>query len=200
MEAFLAFFLGIFSPDRENVQDHSVSTVVEEGVIVDDSDKVSGGEKFLHLSEQFTIPPAAPELEGLTNWINSDPIGSMEELRGKVVLIDFWTYSCINCIRTLPHVQALHEKYGDEGFVLLGLHAPEFAYERKKENVEAAVKERGLTYPIAQDNDFTTWGNYNNRYWPAHYLIDRNGFVRYTHFGEGKYAEMDQWVAKLLAE
>jgi len=141
----------------------------------------------------------APDLVGLTNWINSDKISSLSELRGQVVLIDFWTYACINCRRTLPHVQALYERYQDEGFVVLGLHAPEFSYERKIENVRTEVLKHGLTYPIAQDNDFATWRNYNNRYWPAHYLIDKEGSIRYTHFGEGAYQEMDQWVAKLLA-
>lgn len=142
----------------------------------------------------------APDLLGLTNWINSEEISSLSELHGKVVLVDFWTYSCINCIRTLPHVQALYEKYGEDGFVVLGLHAPEFSYEHKVENVRAAVIKHGLTYPIAQDNDFKTWRNYENRYWPAHYLIDKDGVVRYTHFGEGKYEEMDDWVGRLLGE
>ncbi len=142
----------------------------------------------------------APEIIGLTNWINSEPILSLEELRGEVVLIDFWTYGCINCIRTLSHVQALYEKYGNDGFVILGLHAPEFAYERKIENVRKEVLRHGLTYPIAQDNDFATWRNYNNRYWPAHYLIDKKGNIRHTHFGEGAYQEMSEWVSKLLQE
>jgi len=143
---------------------------------------------------------SAPDLVGLTNWINSESIASLEDLRGKVVLIDFWTYDCINCIRTLPHVQALYEKYDDQGFVVLGLHAPEFSYERKIENVRREVVKHGLTYPIAQDNDFATWNNYKNRYWPAHYLIDKEGRLRHKHFGEGAYDEMDAWVAKLLNE
>lgn len=141
----------------------------------------------------------APELTGLENWINSEPITSMEDLRGKVVLIDFWTYSCINCIRTLPYIQSWHEKYADDGLVILGIHAPEFQFEQKFENVQKAVNEFGLTYAVVQDNDFQTWRAYKNRYWPAKYLIDQNGVVRYTHFGEGDYEETEAYIAALLA-
>jgi cytochrome c biogenesis protein CcdA/thiol-disulfide isomerase/thioredoxin len=140
----------------------------------------------------------APELTGLTNWINSDGYNSMEDLRGKVVLVDFWTYSCINCIRTLPYIQSWHEKYADDGLVILGIHAPEFQFEQKFENVQKAAKEFGLTYPIVQDNDFKTWRAYRNRYWPAKYLIDQDGIVRYTHFGEGDYEETESYITELL--
>jgi len=142
----------------------------------------------------------APELSGLTNWLHNEPIESLAALKGKVVLIDFWTYSCINCIRTLPYIQSWHEDYTDSGLVILGLHAPEFQFEHKPENVAKAVKDFGLTYPIAQDNDFATWRAYNNHYWPAKYLIDRDGFVRYTHFGEGEYDETEAAIAELLGE
>ncbi|MDH5737847.1 MAG: redoxin domain-containing protein, partial [Gammaproteobacteria bacterium] len=140
----------------------------------------------------------APELTGLANWINREPIGSMEELKGKVVLIDFWTYSCINCIRTLPYLQSWHKKYADDGLVILGIHAPEFQFEKKFENVQKAVDDFGLTYAVVQDNDFSTWRAYKNRYWPAKYLIDQNGFVRYTHFGEGEYEETEGYIVALL--
>ena len=140
----------------------------------------------------------APEFTGLENWINSDPIESIEDLRGKVVLVDFWTYSCINCIRTLPYIEAWHEKYADDGLVIIGIHAPEFQFEQKPENVRKAVEEFGLTYPVVQDNDFKTWRAYNNHYWPAKYLIDQNGVVRYTHFGEGKYEETEKYITELL--
>ncbi len=146
----------------------------------------------------FTEKYQAPELSGLENWINSDGYTSMEDLKGKVVLVDFWTYSCINCIRTLPYLQELHEKYADQGLVILGIHAPEFAFEKKLENVKEATQKFGLTYPVVQDNDFKTWRNYENHYWPAKYLIDREGFVRYHHFGEGKYEETEKAVAALL--
>ncbi|NJP04055.1 thioredoxin family protein, partial [Candidatus Gracilibacteria bacterium] len=146
----------------------------------------------------FTEKYTAPELSGLENWINSDGYTSIADLKGKVVLIDFWTYSCINCIRTLPYLQELHEKYADQGLVILGIHAPEFAFEKKFENVREATTKFGLTYPVVQDNDFKTWRNYENHYWPAKYLIDKDGFVRYHHFGEGKYEETEKAVAALL--
>lgn len=139
----------------------------------------------------------APELVGLENWINSKPL-TMQELRGKVVLVDFWTFSCINCIRTLPYVQALNEKYKDKGLVIIGVHAPEFAFEHVPANVEKSVKEYSLTYPIALDNDFATWRAFQNRYWPAKYLIDKQGMVRYTHFGEGNYEETEKAIQELL--
>ena len=141
----------------------------------------------------------APELVGLKEWINSDPI-TLASLKGKVVLIDFWTYSCINCVRTLPYVEGWYEKYKDSGFVVIGVHAPEFAFEKVRTNVEDAVKFRKLTYPVALDNDYGTWNAYNNQYWPAHYLIDREGNIRRTHFGEGKYDETEQAIQLLLGQ
>ena len=143
---------------------------------------------------------AAPDIAGLTDWINSQPLASLAELRGKVVLVDFWTYSCINCLRTLPRVEGLYEKYKDAGLVILGVHAPEFAFEKVPDNVRAAVKDHGLTYPVALDNGYGTWRNFQNNYWPAKYLISRDGRVRYTHFGEGEYAETEAAVRALLAE
>jgi cytochrome c biogenesis protein CcdA/thiol-disulfide isomerase/thioredoxin len=140
----------------------------------------------------------APELRGLENWINSEGYSSMQKLEGKVVLVDFWTYSCINCIRTLPYLQSWHEKYADDGLVILGVHAPEFQFEQKIENVRNAVEEYGLTYPVVQDNDFELWRAYNNRYWPAKYLIDKDGIVRYMHFGEGEYEETEAAITMLL--
>ena len=144
-----------------------------------------------------TLYPA-PEFSGLANWINSREIKSMRELRGKVVLVDFWTYSCFNCVNTFPYVQGWHEKFADEGLVVLGIHAPEFAFERDANNVKNAAKKYGLTYPIAQDNGFKLWRAYKNRYWPAFYLIDKQGMVRYTHFGEGQYKQMEAAIASLL--
>lgn len=114
------------------------------------------------------------------------------------MIVDFWTYSCINCIRTLPYLRQLHENYADDGLVLIGVHAPEFQFEKNVENVKDAVEKFNLTYPVVQDNDFQTRRNYNNLYWPAKYIIDRNGRVRYTHFGEGKYEETEQVVQYLL--
>ncbi|MEX2599708.1 MAG: redoxin domain-containing protein [Dehalococcoidia bacterium] len=141
----------------------------------------------------------APELTGIASWINTPPL-TMEELRGKVVLIDFWTYTCVNCIRTYPYLREWHDKYQDAGLVILGLHAPEFDFERVLENVERAAESFELTYPIAQDNDFSTWLSYENRFWPAKYLVDSGGVVRYRHFGEGAYVETEEHIRGLLTE
>ncbi len=123
----------------------------------------------------------APELTGIATWINSSPL-TMESLRGKVVLIDFWTYSCINCIRTQPYLNAWYDKYEKDGLVIIGVHAPEFAFEKIENNVREASQKAGIEYPIALDNDFKTWNAYANRYWPAKYLIDQNGNIVYKHF------------------
>jgi len=141
----------------------------------------------------------APDIRDIEAWINSEPL-SLEDLRGKVVLVDFWTYSCINCIRTLPYIESWHEKYKDDGLVIIGVHAPEFAFEKDLGNVQKAVKEYGLQYPIALDNNFSTWKAYNNRYWPAKYFIDRDGYLRHYHFGEGEYKESEELIRQLLAE
>lgn len=141
----------------------------------------------------------APEFTGLGPWHNSTPL-TMKELKGKVVLVDFWTYSCINCIRTLPYMQGYWTKFKDMPFVLIGVHTPEFVFEKNENNVEDAIKRHGLTYPVAQDNDFGTWNAFANRYWPAKYLIDADGYIRYTHFGEGGYDETDLAIQSLLKE
>ena len=141
----------------------------------------------------------APDFTMVDNWFNSDPL-TIDELEGKVVLIDFWTYTCINCIRTMPYLREWHEKYADRGLVIVGVHSPEFEFERIPENVVRAADEFELRYPIAQDNSFGTWRAYNNRFWPAKYLIDQGGVVRYTHFGEGAYDETEQIIRDLLAE
>jgi cytochrome c biogenesis protein CcdA/thiol-disulfide isomerase/thioredoxin len=142
---------------------------------------------------------AAPELTGLSHWINSDPL-TLQQLRGKVVLVDFWTYSCINCLRTLPHVKAWYRTYRDRGLVVLGVHTPEFAFEHVPGNVEGAVKQLGIEYPVALDNDYGTWNAFQNQYWPAKYLIDRQGHLRYYHFGEGEYDTTEARIRTLLGE
>lgn len=141
----------------------------------------------------------APNFVGIAHWLNSKPL-TMEQLRGKVVLVDFWTYTCINCIRTLPHIVSWNQKYKDKGLVIVGVHTPEFEFEKSTQNVENALKQYGITYPVAQDNDFATWNAYNNHYWPAKYLIDKNGKIRYHHFGEGKYEETERVIQELLKE
>ncbi len=140
---------------------------------------------------------AAPPLHADGAWINSTPL-TISELRGKVVLVDFWTYSCINCLRTLPHLKAWYAAYHSKGLVILGVHTPEFAFEHVTSNVRAAVKRLGITYPVMQDNNYKTWDNYANEYWPAEYLIDRSGRIRHTKFGEGDYGETEQLIRRLL--
>jgi cytochrome c biogenesis protein CcdA/thiol-disulfide isomerase/thioredoxin len=141
----------------------------------------------------------APELTGLSDWINSKPL-TLRKLRGKVVLIDFWTYSCINCLRTLPHVKAWYRTYHGKGLVVLGVHTPEFAFEHVPGNVRGAVRRLGITYPVALDNDYGTWNAFQNQYWPAKYLIDRRGHLRYYHFGEGEYDTTEARIRTLLGE
>ncbi len=143
------------------------------------------------------IGQCAPEFMGTQEWINSEPL-TMESLRGKVVLIDFWTYTCVNCIRTLPFLREWHDRYADQGLVIVGVHTPEFEFEKVYENVVQATKDEGVAWPVVQDNDFTVWRSYSNRYWPAKYLIDQTGEIRFTHFGEGKYAETEEQIRDLL--
>jgi len=141
----------------------------------------------------------APELPKISGYINSEPI-MLADLRGKVVLLDFWTYSCINCIRTIPYLNAWHEKYADDGLVIVGVHTPEFEFEKNYNNVKGAVERFGIKYPVVQDNEKQTWNAYENRYWPRKYLIDSEGYIRYDHIGEGAYAETEKVIQSLLAE
>jgi cytochrome c biogenesis protein CcdA/thiol-disulfide isomerase/thioredoxin len=145
------------------------------------------------------IGKAPADFVGTGQWFNSAPL-HLSDLRGKVVLVDFWTYSCINCIRTLPYMEAYWTKYKGTPFVLIGVHTPEFTFEKDPTNVAMAIKEHGLTYPVVQDNDYGTWTAFNNEYWPAKYLIDAQGNIRYEHFGEGNYQETDDAIASLLGE
>jgi thiol-disulfide isomerase/thioredoxin len=147
----------------------------------------------------FTVAAAqntAPDF-AVSNWFNSAPL-SMASLRGKVVLVDFWTYGCVNCVNTLPHVTELYAKYKDRGLVVVGIHTPEFPFERSATNVQAALKRHGITYPVAQDNDSRTWNAYGNQYWPAQYIVDQSGKIVFQHDGEGQYEQMDRTIARLL--
>src|SRR5919204_4378496 len=139
----------------------------------------------------------APQFQGISAWLNTRPL-TISKLRGKVVLVDFWTYSCINCLRTLPHLKAWDAAYRKDGLVIVGVHTPEFAFERVAANVAAAVRRFGIRYPVVQDNDYKTWNAYANEYWPAEYLIDRRGHVRETHFGEGSYFDTEAHIRELL--
>jgi thiol-disulfide isomerase/thioredoxin len=139
----------------------------------------------------------APNFVGISNWLNSGPL-NLADLRGKVVLVDFWTYGCINCANTLPHVTRLYDTYKDRGLVVVGIHTPEFPFEKVTSNVQTAIKRHGIKYPVAQDNDYATWNAYHNQYWPAQYIIDRNGRIVFEHAGEGQYDEIEQTIQKLL--
>jgi cytochrome c biogenesis protein CcdA/thiol-disulfide isomerase/thioredoxin len=163
-------------------------------------EKLSGSGQTIAATEKSR--PRAPEFEAITLWLNT-PGGaplSLTQLRGKVVLVDFWTYSCVNCLRTLPHLKAWDEAYRDAGLTIVGVHSPEFAFERVPANVRSAARRLGLRYPIALDNDFATWRAYQNQYWPAKYLVDRSGRIRYEHFGEGAYGEIETLIRRLLGE
>lgn len=157
-------------------------------------------EPTLKMKSELPQYGQAPDFLGIEKWLNTDSALTMNGLRGKVVLIDFWTYSCINCIRTLPYVTGWYEKYKDQGFVVIGVHTPEFAFEKKTTNVADALVRYGINYPVAQDNNYGTWQAYNNRYWPAHYLIDTEGRIREYHFGEGNYQETEWAIQELIEE
>jgi cytochrome c biogenesis protein CcdA/thiol-disulfide isomerase/thioredoxin len=164
------------------------------------------GESKLTAKQEATVPlndiGPAPEFTDTQDWFNTpgDKPLTMKGLRGKVVLIDFWTYSCINCIRTLPYLNAWNKRYAKDGLVIVGVHTPEFPFEREASNVEEAIKTEGIEYPVVQDNEMGTWNAYGNLYWPAEYFVDAKGEVRYAHFGEGEYGEKEQVIRELLAE
>jgi cytochrome c biogenesis protein CcdA/thiol-disulfide isomerase/thioredoxin len=164
------------------------------------------GESRLTAEEEETVPlediGTAPEFTDTQDWFNTpgDKPLTMKGLRGKVVLIDFWTYSCINCIRTLPYLNAWNKRYAKDGLVIVGVHTPEFPFEREASNVEEAIKTNGIEYPVVQDNEMGTWNAYENLYWPAEYFVDAKGEVRFAHFGEGNYGEKEQVIRELLAE
>jgi thiol-disulfide isomerase/thioredoxin len=149
------------------------------------------------MSSTHPIQSTLSALDDAPVWLNSEPL-TAEGLRGRVVLVDFWTYSCVNWLRTLPYVSAWDESYRDRGLVVVGVHAPEFGFEHDLDNVQRATRELGVGYPVVIDNDFTIWRSFENRYWPAVYLVDRDGRVRFRHFGEGAYEETERAIQQLL--
>jgi cytochrome c biogenesis protein CcdA/thiol-disulfide isomerase/thioredoxin len=165
------------------------------------NDAMKGGAMMSARGASGALPVIGklPPLDGATEWLNSPPL-TADGLRGHVVVIDFWTYSCINCLRALPYVKAWYEKYRDKGLVVIGIHAPEFAFEKDLSNVRREVKQLGVTYPVAVDNDYKLWRAFGNEYWPAHYFVDASGNIRHTHFGEGEYDESERVIQQLLAE
>jgi cytochrome c biogenesis protein CcdA/thiol-disulfide isomerase/thioredoxin len=169
-------------------------------------DRLRGGERraATETPQDTRLPDlgAAQDFTGISRWLNTpgDRPLSLRGLRGKVVLVDFWTYSCINCLRTLPHLKAWDRAYRPDGLAIVGVHTPEFAFEQEEDNVRSAVKRLGLRYAVAMDNDYKTWDAFQNRYWPAKYLIDASGHLRFVHFGEGSYDETESRIRELLAE
>jgi cytochrome c biogenesis protein CcdA/thiol-disulfide isomerase/thioredoxin len=175
--------------------EHWVAGLVGMDMPQDAAAPTEGAGGRLNLPVEGEMPP----LDGIVQWLNSDPL-TRERLRGKVVMIDFWTYSCINCLRSIPYVRAWDERYRGDGLVVIGVHAPEFAFERDVANVERATRDLGIRYPVAIDNDYRVWRAFQNRFWPAHYFIDAQGRVRYHHFGEGEYEVSERVIRQLLTE
>ncbi|QXI36721.1 thioredoxin family protein [Pseudomonas xantholysinigenes] len=151
-----------------------------------------------HLLARDSYGPM-PSLAGARQWLNSAPLET-QALKGKVVLVDFWTYDCVNCRRSLPHVNHWARRYGDQGLVVIGVHTPEYAYEQDIDSLRAQVRQLGIDYPVAVDNDYRIWNAWGNQFWPAHYFVDRQGQVRHVHFGEGDYAGQEQVIRTLLDE
>ena len=173
-------------------------------VVLPASDDKMGGAEAIKIKAQpvkldLPVEATVPGLNGAVQWLNSPPL-TLEQLKGKVVLVDFWTFGCINCLHALPHVKEWAAKYADQGLVVIGVHAPEFAYEKDPANVQDAVTKLGITFPVALDNNYAIWRQFANHYWPAHYFIDAEGHVRFHHFGEGAYDESEQVILQLLAE
>jgi len=183
---------------EDGIPNEGSSKVEAESVIVESvSNKQTAEERILAKRELFE---AAKEISTPDGFINVDTITISELIGKKIILVDFWTYSCINCQRTLPFLNSWHEKYNDKGLVILGIHTPEFDFEKDYDNVARAVEKWGVQYPVILDNDFSTWVSYRNRYWPRKYLIDIDGFIVYDHIGEGAYAETEKKIVELLNE
>jgi cytochrome c biogenesis protein CcdA/thiol-disulfide isomerase/thioredoxin len=206
LAAVVAIALGLDTGFLTNVSLGS-TTALEQSLL----DKLRPGQKTAASGPSMQAKPSdqaeaelpvedlMPSLDGAQEWLNSPPL-SLEALKGKVVLVDFWTYSCINCLRSIPYVRAWAEKYRDHGLVVIGVHAPEFAFERNVDNVKNAIKTLKIDYPVAIDNEYKIWRSFENEYWPAHYFIDGNGKVRHHHFGEGEYAESERVIQKMLTD
>jgi len=187
---------GSFDGTPDDIFDDNSEEVVE--IQSSPSERYISDEKAI--SKKKLLYNLAPELVGIEGYINTDSSIKIQNLKGKVVLVDFWTYTCINCIRTMPYLRSWYDKYTDDGLVIVGVHTPEFEFEKKIENVQDAVEKYELKYPVVQDNNYATWNAYNNRFWPRKYLVDIDGFVVYDHIGEGGYTETERIIQELLKE
>jgi thiol-disulfide isomerase/thioredoxin len=190
----IAGFAIYFNTQGSNISSKSISSTDEFIPLTGQIDE--NGEMINIDKSQFK---KAKNFTKISEYINTKPI-SLDDLKDKVVLVDFWTYSCINCIRTIPHLNEWYDKYSDKGLVIVGIHTPEFEFEKNSDNVKSAVQKFGIKYPILQDNDKETWNEYENRYWPRKYLIDDEGYIRYDHIGEGAYSETEKVIQALLTE
>ncbi len=185
------------APDQADEPEAGPSREVAAREAQEGSERERAAERIERKEVEFR---RAEEIVGPTGFVNTDGV-SLAEARGeKVVLLEFWTYSCYNCQNVQPHMNAWHERYAGDGLLVVGVHTPEFEFEKEYANVEVAVREAGIEYPVVLDNDQATWDAYDNRYWPAVYLIDADGFVRYEHFGEGAYEQTGEKIEELLAE
>jgi thiol-disulfide isomerase/thioredoxin len=190
----IAGFAIYFNTQGSNISNKSTSSTDEFMPITGQIDE--NGEMINIDKSQFK---KAKDFTKISEYINTKSI-SLDDLKDKVVLVDFWTYSCINCIRTIPHLNEWYDKYSDKGLVIVGIHTPEFEFEKNSDNVKSAVQKFGIKYPVLQDNDKETWNEYENRYWPRKYLIDDEGYIRYDHIGEGAYNETEKVIQALLSE
>jgi len=181
-------------------QDESLIDVENIDIEIEESTEILYVPDEKIINEKKLLYLEAPELVGISGYINTDSNFKIRDLKGEVVLVDFWTYTCINCIRTMPYLRNWYDKYTDEGLVMVGVHTPEFEFEKIFENVLDAVEKYDLKYPVVQDNNYATWKDYRNRYWPRKYLIDIDGFIRYDHIGEGGYEETERKIMELLKE
>lgn len=191
-----AFGCGTGSSTEASIKKQNIESGIKPNKEIKLDTEESEAKKSVHSSENLNRK-FAPEFPDDANWINSDPL-SISGLKGKVVLVDFWTYTCVNCIRTLPYLKMWHKTYGDKGLVIVGVHSPEFEFEKNEFNVKQAIEQHGIQYPVVQDNDFSTWQAYKNSAWPAKYLTDANGMIRYSHIGEGSYKETESRIRSLL--
>ncbi|MFB6283273.1 MAG: redoxin domain-containing protein [Halobacteria archaeon] len=180
-------YIELSKPDRVNTEHQDVEVGVDN----------NGTERVMEKEGKYR---KAKEISNPSGFVNVDNFSISENIGKKVMLVDFWTYSCVNCQRTLPYLNAWYDKYKDEGFTVVGVHAPEFGFEEKHSNVVNATERYGIEYPVVQDNSFSTWNAYDNRYWPQKYLIGPDGFIRYEHIGEGGYEETEKMIKKLIRE
>lgn len=189
----------------ENFYYNNVFAQVEtnKNIMISDTYEYNNNKKIDTYNIQFKIDKSefekAPEFTQIAGYLNTDPI-TIADLKGKIVLVHFWTYTCINCIHTVPYLNEWYKNYSDKGLVIVGIHTPEFDFEKNLDNVKQAVKEYKIEYPVLQDNNYATWNAYENRYWPRDYVVDTEGYIRYNHIGEGGYTNTENVIKSLLSE